>query len=177
MSLTQKEEQRFQQEWDAWFQSRLNGPFFKAKDEDGRWSLAAAMPAIYKFAKLYVEKHNSGFASKSAFSIVLNMMLENGDLLPVKDEEPQIPAEIAEFIRKAEKGQISTFELRRRYMSDKQFRDAYDIHSGLASFASQPVTLTVQQFRSMPSAVVQKRYRQEPAFKAAVDALLASGRV
>jgi len=171
------EEQRFEQEWQTWFDSRLNGPFFKARDENGKWSLTAAMPAIYKVSKLYVEKHNSGFASRSVFSIIVKLMIESGDLIPVKNEEPQIPADIADYIHKAEAGKISTFELRRRYMSDKTFRDAYDVHSGLASFASQPVILTVQQYRSMPSAVVQKRYRQEPAFKAAVDALLATGRV
>jgi hypothetical protein len=41
----------------------------------------------------------------------------------------------------------------------------------------QPITLTASEYRSLPSSVVQRRYRQEPAFKAACDALFASGAV
>lgn len=41
----------------------------------------------------------------------------------------------------------------------------------------QPIPLTVAQYRSLPSSVVQKRYRQEPAFKLACDALFNSGQV
>jgi hypothetical protein len=41
----------------------------------------------------------------------------------------------------------------------------------------QPITLTASQYRSLPSSVVQRRYRQEPAFAAACDALFASGQV
>ena len=41
----------------------------------------------------------------------------------------------------------------------------------------QPISLTVAEYRSLPSSVVQRRYRQEPAFKAACDALFATGQV
>lgn len=175
--LSTIEEQRFEQEWNTWFESRLNGPFFKARDENGKWSLTAAMPAIYKFSKLYVEKHNSGFASQSAFSIVISLMVESGDLVPIRDESPSIPADILEFIQKAESGKISTYELRRKYTSDRRFRDAYDIHTGLAALATPPaIQLTADEYHRIPSRTAQMRYQKDPAFKAAVDALHASGR-
>jgi hypothetical protein len=104
-------------------------------------------------------------------------MVESGDLVPVKDESPQIPTDIIEFIQKAERGEISTYELRRKYMSDRRFRDAYDVWTGLASLAATPVTLTVEDYKRIPSAVAQRRYKQDSAFRAAVDALHASGRV
>jgi hypothetical protein len=172
------QEQQFEKEWDIWLGSYAdNGILYKAKDENGRWSFVA-LPEICRLAKAYCEKHNGGYASQSVFSIVIDLMLESGDLAAVKDRESQsqIPADILEFIQKAERGEISTFELRRKYMSDRRFRDAYDVHSGLASFASQPVTLTAQEYRSMPITVIRRRMA-EPAFAAAVNKLLTEGRV
>jgi hypothetical protein len=46
-----------------------------------------------------------------------------------------------------------------------------------ASRPVRPIALTVAEYRSLPSAVLQRRYRQEPAFKLACDALFASGQV
>ena len=171
--------QQFEKEWDIWLASYADkGILYKAKDVNGRWSFVA-LPEICKLAKAYCEKHNGGYASQSVFSIVIDLMLENGDLAAVRDGESQsqIPADIPEFIQKAERGEISTYELRRRYLSDRAFRNAYDVHTGLASLATpQPVTLTLEQYRSLPVAVVRRRMN-EPAFAAAVNKLIASGQV
>lgn len=173
------QEQQFEKEWDIWLGSYADkGILYKAKDENGRWSFAAALPEICKLAKAYCEVHNGGYASQSVFSIIIDLMLQNGDLAAVRDGESQsqIPADILEFIQKAERGEISTYELRRKYMSDRRFRDAYDVHTGLASLATQPTQLTAQEYRSMPISVVRRRM-SEPAFAAAVNKLLAEGRV
>ena len=37
--------------------------------------------------------------------------------------------------------------------------------------------LTVEEYNSMPAATVKMRYNREPAFKAQVDALIASGKI
>ena len=175
--LNEIEEQRFEQEWQKWHEAQLNGPFYKGRDEQGNWSLTASMPLVYKFSKLYSEKHNNGFASQSVFSIVRNMLVESGDLVGVKDE-PQIPADILEFIQKAETGKVSTYELRRRYLSDRNFRNSYDQYTGLAALATaKPVALTAEEYKRIRSSVAQRRYRQDSAFRAAVDALHASGMV
>ncbi len=143
-------------------------------------SVAAALPEIRKIARAYVEKHNAGYASQSVFSIVVDLMLQSGDLSAVKgnDSQSQIPAEIRDFIEKAESGKISTFELRRRYLSDRNFRNSYDQHTGLAAFATpQPIQLTADEYHRIPSRTAQARYQRDPAFKAAVDKLFAAGRV
>lgn len=174
MNATQ--EQQFEKEWDVWLASYADkGILYKAKDVNGRWSFAA-LPEICKLAKAYCEKHNGGYASQSAFSIVIDLMLQSGDLAAVKDSESQseIPLDLAQYISEYEAGKVSTFEFRRRYMAEKRFRDAYDIHSGLA--APQPITLTAQEYRSMPIAMVRRRVAADPAFKAAVGKLFAEGR-
>jgi hypothetical protein len=174
LNVIQREQ--FEKDWDAFIAEQPEGTLYKTLDENGKWSIVPVHQKLRRLTEAYVEKYNAGISSKSAFQIVLDMFVRDGDFKPVVNQESQIPAEIADYIQKAESGKISTFELRRRYMSDKAFRDAYDVHSGLASFASQPVTLTAQEYRSMPIAVIRRRMA-EPAFKAAVDALHASGRV
>jgi len=174
--LNANQKERFEKDWDAFLASYPDGLRYTTHDENNQRSIVPVHSKLREFTQAYIEKHNSGCSSQSAFQIVLDLLVKEGDFKPIKTE-PDVPAEFAEYIRKAESGKISTYELRRRYMSDRAFRDAYDVHSGLASFASQPATLIVEQYRSMPSAVVQKRYRQDPTFKAAVDALLASGRL
>ena len=166
--------ENFDECFDQFMDRCPDGLPFTAQDSTGKWSLAATVPLVCAFTKIYVEKYNAGFPSVSAFQIVLDELIKDGQLKPIAIES-QIPDEIAEFIRKAEAGQISTYELKRRYMSDRNFRDAYDQHTGLA--APRSVTLTAAEYRSTPSAVLQKRYKQEPAFRQAVDALHASGQV
>jgi hypothetical protein len=167
----------FDKFWDAWFSENVDKLTFKAKDGNGRWSVAAVVPTLLRLSEAYVEKHNAGNASQSVFHIVLNLMIESGDLVPVKDESSQIPADILEFIQQAERGEISTYELRRKYLSERSFRNAYDIYTGLAQLATpQPAELTLEQYRSLPVAVVRRRMA-EPAFAAAVNKLIASGQV
>jgi hypothetical protein len=67
-------------------------------------------------------------------------------------EEPEIPEDILAFIKDAEAGRISTFELRKKYTSDSRFREAYDLYVSTEQ-QSAPITLTALEYRSMPSAV------------------------
>src|SRR5882724_2334503 len=121
-------------------QQHPDGLGYKTKDIAGKWSIADVYLKLLRFGQLYIEKYNSGFSSKSAFSIVLGELVKEGEFVPLEEERPPIPADILEFIQKAERGEISTYELRRKYMSDRRFRDAYDVWTGLASLATpQPV--------------------------------------
>jgi len=177
MNATQ--EQEFEKQWDIWLATYADrGVLYKAKDANGRWSFVA-LPEICKLAKAYCELYNAGYASLSVFSIVVDLMLQDGDLAVVRDDESEsrIPADIRDFIEKAERGEISTYELRKKYTTDRRFKDAYDRFSGWTSTASTPVVITAEDYKRIPSAVAQRRYQQEPAFRAAVDVLHASGRV
>jgi len=173
------QQNQFDEFFDKFLAKHPEGLLYLAKDTaTGKWSPLAVLPLLRKFTELYVQRHNNGVPSESAFGIVLSELLKAGDLrsLP-SDETPQIPADILEFIQKAERGEISTYELRRKYMSDRRFRDAYDVWTGLASLATpQPVELTLEQYRSLPASVVRRRMN-EPAFAAAVNKLLAAGQV
>jgi len=173
-----KNGQQFQNDFEQFV---ATGFYFTAKDDSGKWTLAEALDLLRGRTVLYVEKHNSGISSLSAFEIVLKSLVAEGQLKPMKLEEeprfgPQIPADIADFIAKAERGEVSTFELRRRYMSDRTFRDAYDVHTGLASLATpRPIEMTVAEYRSIPARTIQIRYQKNPGFKLAVDKLIQDG--
>jgi len=43
--------------------------------------------------------------------------------------------------------------------------------------APAPFTLTVEEYRSIPTRVIAQKYRNQPEFKAAVDALIAAGKI
>jgi len=45
------------------------------------------------------------------------------------------------------------------------------------SQAAPQVVLSVEDYHKMPASVLKQRYNHEPAFKAAVDKLMAEGKV
>jgi hypothetical protein len=165
--------EKFDECFEKFMDGRPEGLPFTAQDSTGKWSLAAVVPLLLKYTELFVLK-SGGHPSVSAFQIILGELIADGQVKPIA-LEPQISHEIAEFIRKAEAGQIGTYELKRRYMSDRNFRDAYDQHAGLA--VQPKVSLSAEEYRRIPVAQAQRRYRQDVGFKAAVDKLFASGQV
>lgn len=174
--MNQAQEIQFDECFEKFMAKQPDDFAYVAKDETtGKWSLALVIPTLKKFTALYIEKHNAGVPSISAFEITLRLLVENGDFKPVA-VEPQIPAEIAEFIRKAEANQISTYELRKRYSQDRVFKHWYEVHLNLVEHV-QPVALTAAEYRSMPTRVTQVRYQKDPAFKAAVQNLIDTGQI
>ena len=174
------QQNQFDEFFDKFLANHPEGFVYLAKDPaTGKWSPLATIPLLRKFTELYVERYNSGAPSESAFGIVLNELIKAGDLrsLP-SDETPKIPADVFTFIRDAENGKISTYELRRKYMSDRNFRNYYDQYTGLAQLVTpQPIQLTADEYHRIPSRTAQARYQKDPAFKASVDKLIADGKI
>jgi len=92
---------------------------------------------------------------------------------------PLIPPDVIAFI---ESPRVSSFEQRRRYATDKDFKRYYDLYADQqlkARIAQETlgVTLTVEEYRSLPAATVIQRYRRDRGFKIAVDKLIAEGKI
>jgi hypothetical protein len=93
------------------------------------------------------------------------------------DAAPAIPDEVIHFIEHA-----SAFEQRRRYSQDAVFKKHYDAYANQQlkqkiAQESSGSTLTVEEYRKLPAATVAKRYHSDRNFRAAVDALIAEGRI
>ena len=88
-----------------------------------------------------------------------------------KPAEQAIPQDVIDFIERS-----SVFELQRRYRTDATFRVHYDAYQKQPKQERQAsAVLTVEQYRSMPAAVIAKRYQSDRVFRAGVDALIAQG--
>lgn len=74
-------------------------------------------------------------------------------------------------------------EIKRRYFSDPEFRKKADALEGVsaptpkAPTGEEPISLTAQEWRSMPSHVAQRRMNNSAAFRAAVDRLIAERQI
>jgi hypothetical protein len=102
-----------------------------------------------------------------------------GSLAEQPPAAPLIPPHVIAWI---ESPLVSSFEQRRRYSTDKEFKRYYDLYANQqrkAKIAQETsgVTLTVEQYRALPAATVIQRYRREKGFKIAVDKLIAEGRI
>jgi hypothetical protein len=87
-----------------------------------------------KFVQLFIDTHSGGRPSESAFDIVLKEMLASGDLKPIAfdDKSSEIEKKIADF----DAGRISVYEFRLACKQNRELRDAYERHIGLAQLAS-----------------------------------------
>jgi hypothetical protein len=74
--MTEHQEQNFENEYDKFVAS---GFFYTAKDATGRWTLVEALNRLRKYTKAFIEKHNSGMSSQSAFSIIKDELLAEPD--------------------------------------------------------------------------------------------------
>jgi hypothetical protein len=110
-------------------------------------------------------------------------VLESGFLFAAKDENGKWT--VAEALRQLRFYTRLYIEKNNASCSSQSafqmVRDAMASERQLVPIASEPdeepVTLTASQYQSMPKSVTQRRYQQEPLFKAAVDKLFAEGRV
>jgi hypothetical protein len=100
-----------------------------------------------------------------------------GSLAEQPAAAPLIPPDVIAWI---ENPRVSSFEQRRRYANDKEFKRYYDLYANQqlkAKVAEETsgIALTVEEYRLLPAATVIQRYRREKGFKAAVDSLIKRG--
>jgi hypothetical protein len=93
-----------------------------------------AIANFRKYVAAYIDTYNAGRVSESAFDIVLREMLASGDLKPIvvaDDKSAEIQKKIADF----DAGKISVYEFRLACKANRELRDAYEQHTGLAQLA------------------------------------------
>ena len=100
-----------------------------------------------------------------------------GSIAEQPDPAPLIPPDVIAWI---ENPRVSSFEQRRRYATDPVFKKYYDAYANQqlkAKIAQEDavVSLTAEEYHRLPAATIVTRYRREPRFKSAVDALIAKG--
>jgi hypothetical protein len=131
-----------------------------------------------------------GYISTSSFERAYLELLNEKSIKPFRGsitehaaaatDSQTIPPEIVEFI---ESSHVSAFEQRRRYANDKEFRRYYDLYSTQklkeqsAQESGANGSLSVEEYRKLPAATVAQRYLKDRAFRASVDALIASGQI
>jgi hypothetical protein len=90
---------------------------------------------------------------------------------------PPIPPDVIAWI---ESPRVSSFEQRRRYATDPQFKKYYDLYlntqlKAKVAAEEKEEELSVDTYNSMARIDVVKRYRSSPSFKRGVDRLIAKG--
>jgi hypothetical protein len=81
-----------------------------------------------------------------------------------------------------ENPRVSSFEQRRRYATDPQFKKYYDLYlstqlKAKVAAEERETALTAEQYYAMPRIEVVKKYRSSAGFRRAVDKLIAEGKI
>ena len=114
---------------------RINRGFlFVGKNAQGGWDIPSAIASYAEFVELYICRYSGGLVSASAFEIVLREMLASGDLKPIRVEDDK-SSEIAQKIADFDAGKISVYQFRLDCKSNRELRDAYERHTGLAQLS------------------------------------------
>lgn len=125
-----------------------------------------------------------GYFSKSHLERSYIGLTNAGVIKPFKgtmhdrvDAANAIPKEIVDFI---ENPRTSAWELQRRYKTDAAFRRHYDAYEKQRAPKQQQQavatgTLTVEEYRRLPAAVIAAKYQRDSAFRAQVDSLINRG--
>jgi hypothetical protein len=133
--ITEHQEQMFEQDYDRFV---AGGFFYTAKDPAGKWTLVEALKRLREFTMRYVQKHNSGMSSQSAFGIIRDELLAESDptfkIVPIVVEEDN-SSEIARKIADFDAGKISVYQFRLDCKANRELRDAYERHTGLAQLS------------------------------------------
>lgn len=90
MSMTQPQQNQFEDCFEKFMAKQPEDFAYVAKDEAGRWSVAAFIPMLQKLTAAYIQKYNNS-PSVSSFDIVLKLGVESGDFKSVAVEsEPEV---------------------------------------------------------------------------------------
>lgn len=144
---------------------------------DAKTNAAIRLRVLQNLEKL------GGYPSIASFErSALELMSENvivpfrGSISEQPVAAPPIPPDVVAFI---ESPRTTASELRNRYRTDRTFRTQYDMYERAKSQTqeekSATASLTVEEYRRLPAAVVVQKYRQNGSFRAQVDALIARG--
>jgi hypothetical protein len=127
-----------------------------------------------------------GYPAPAHFERFYLRLLNDGKIQPFKGSlseqtpsAPLIPPEIVDWI---ESSRVSSFEQRRRYATDPQFKKYYDLYLSTqlkAKVAAEEneTLLTVDQYNAMPRLEVVKKYRSSAGFRRGIDKLIAQGKI
>jgi len=115
-----------QQEFEAMFDARMERGFlFTGKN---------AIAKFREYIQAYIDRHNAGRVSDSVFEIIEKAMVASGEIRPIvfDDKTSEIEKKIADF----EAGKVPVYNFRLACKADRELRDAYERHTGLAQLAS-----------------------------------------
>jgi hypothetical protein len=149
-----------------------------------RFTASATVNAAIRERVLENLEQLGGYVSIASFErAYLELRDENavpefrGSIAEQPAAPPLIPPDVIAWI---ESPRVSSFEQRRRYATDPQFKKYYDLYlstqlKAKVAAEEKEETLTVEQYNAMPRIEVVKRYRASAAFKRGVDRLIAKG--
>lgn len=133
----------------------------------------------------YIEEAG-GYPAPAHFERFYLQLLNDGQIQPFRGslaEQPAaarlIPPDVTAWI---ENPRVSSFEQRRRYATDPQFKKYYDLYLSTqlkAKVAAEEseATLTVETYNATPRIEVVKKYRSSAGFTRGVDKLIAQGKI
>ncbi len=115
-----------QQEFEQKFEERMERGFL--------YTGKNAIAKFREYLQTYIDQHNAGRVSDSVFEIIEKAMVASGELRPIvfDDKSSEIEKKIADF----EAGKIPVYNFRLACKADRELRDAYERHTGLAQLAS-----------------------------------------
>jgi hypothetical protein len=124
--------------------------------------------SIASFERAYLELHDENAVPEF-----------RGSIAEQPAPAPLIPPDVIAWI---ENPRVSSFEQRRRYATDPQFKKYYDLYLSTQLEAKvvaeeREASLTVEQYNAMPRIEVVKKYRSSAGFRHGVDALIAQGKI
>lgn len=148
-----------------------------------RFTSDARTNALIRQRVLDLLEQNGGQVSVTHFERAALELMNESQIAPFRgtaaehQDTSAIPADVVAFI---ESPKTSSFELRRRYAMDREFKRLYDLYTSAqikkkVAEEQSGASLTVEKYNALPAATIIKRYRSEVAFRKSVDALVAKG--
>ena len=128
-------------------------------------------PDVLAAIRQYVEyllEEEGGYISVAHFERAYHVLQTNGEIPEFREPAPELVDEQLVDITS-----MPVAEIRRRYASDANFRAQYDASNGRGNSTSVP--RTAEEYHKLGTQETIRRYGSEPAFKAAVDDLIARG--
>jgi hypothetical protein len=123
-------------------------------------------PSIASFERAYLELRDENAIPEF-----------RGSIAEQPAAPPLIPPDVIAWI---ENPRVSSFEQRRRYATDPQFKKYYDLYlstqlKAKVAAEEKEEELSVDTYNTMARIDVVKRYRSSPSFKRGVDLLIKRG--